>query len=324
MQYLLNIQRQFGSNWAIETGYLGSESHHLYGFFNANQAVPGTTGNLSSRLPYPTFGVIQLVADGFNAVYNSGSLRVTRRFSQGLSFTSSYTFSKSIDNSSGIRVQGFDTLFPQDSRCARCERALSAFDTRHRFVLGGTYDLPVGKGKLLNINNSVVNALAGGWQTSASTTIQSGVPENIIIGVDNASTGTNAGYDRPIATLVSKGYAANPSPARWFDPAAFVEAPAGTFGNVGRNSLITPHFQSIDFAVHKQFHMPHSEQHVLQFRVEAFNVLNHPSWYRPQPNILAGAAFPGAPANAAHQGFGVISDTAIPMRQVQLALKYSF
>src|SRR5207237_9759621 len=141
----------------------------------------------------------------------------------------------------------------------------------------------------------------GGWQTSASTTIQSGIPENISIDVDIASTGTNAGYDRPIATLDSKGYAANPSPGRWFDPAAFVEAPPGTFGNVGRNALTTPHFQSIDFAVHKQFHMPHSETHVLQFRVEAFNVLNHPSSYRPQPNILAGATFPGAASNAATQ-----------------------
>src|SRR5262249_16204695 len=186
------------------------------------------------------------------------------------------------------------------------------------------YDLPVGKGKLLNINNSLADVLAGGWQMSTGMTIQSGVPENIIIGVDNASTGTNAGYDRPIATLASRGYAANPTPSRWYDPAAFVEAPAGTFGNLGRNALITPHFQSIDFALHKPFRMPYSEQHVVQFRVEAFNVLNPPSWDRPQPNILAGAAFPGAPANAAHQGFGVISNTAIPMRQVQLALKYSF
>ncbi|PYS09350.1 MAG: hypothetical protein DMG17_27125 [Acidobacteria bacterium] len=155
MQYMLNIQRQFGPNWALETGYLGSESHHLYGFKNANQAVPGATGNVSQRLPFPNYGVIQFVDDGFNAVYNSGSVKVTRRFSQGLSLTSSYTYSKSIDNSSGIRVQGYDTLFPQDSRCLRCERALSAFDTRHRFVLGGAYDLPVGKGKLLNINNSL-------------------------------------------------------------------------------------------------------------------------------------------------------------------------
>jgi hypothetical protein len=323
MQYLLNIQRQFGPNWVVETGYIGSESHHLYGFQNANQVVPGPTDTLASRKPFPNFGVIQLVADGFNAVYNSGSLKVTRRFSQGLSFTSSYTFSKSIDNSSGIRVQGYDTLFPQNSICLRCERALSSFDTRHRFVLGGTYDLPIGKSKLLNLNNSVANTLLGGWQTSASMTIQSGVPQNITIGgLDNAST-TNV-YDRPIATLASSGYAANPTPSGWYDPAAFVVAPPGTFGNLGRNTMTTPHFQSIDFALHKKFQMPYNEQHVVQFRVEAFNVLNHPSWGAPNGNILAGAAFPGAPANAAHQGFGVISTTAIPMRQLQMALKYTF
>jgi hypothetical protein len=278
---------------------------------------------VNSRKPFPNFGVIQLVADGFNAVYNSGSLKVTRRFSQGLSFTSSYTFSKSIDNSSGIRVQGYDTLFPQNSTCLRCERALSAFDSRHRFVAGGTYDLPIGKSKLLNLNNSVANTLLGGWQTSASMQIQSGVPQTITLGgFDNAST-TNV-YDRPIATLASSGYAANPTPSGWYDPAAFIVAPQGTFGNVGRNTMITPHFQSIDFALHKKFQMPHSENHVVQFRMEAFNVLNHPSWSAPQGNILAGSAFPGAPANAAHQGFGVISTTAIPMRQLQMALKYTF
>jgi hypothetical protein len=70
--------------------------------------------------------------------------------------------------------------------------------------------------------------------------------------------------------------------------------------------------------------VPYAETHVVQFRAEAFNVLNHPSWGAPSGNILAGAAFAGAPANAAHQGFGVISSTAIPMRQLQMALKYSF
>jgi hypothetical protein len=324
MQYLLNIQRQFGSNWAVETGYLGSESHHLYGFQNANQAVPGAVGSVSSRLPYPNYGVIQLVADGFNAVYNSGSVKVTRRFSQGMSLTGSYTFSKSMDNSSGIRVQGFDTLFPQDSRCLRCERALSAFDTRHRFVTGGTYDIPVGKDKYFKLNNSVVNTLLGGWQTSASVTIQSGVPQNITIGgIDNSSTG-NGGYDRPILTLASSGYAANPSPSGWYDPAAFVEAPVGTFGNLGRNTMTTPHFQSVDLALNKKFQMPYNERHYVQFRMEAFNVFNHPVWGAPNANILAGAAFQGAAPNAAHQGFGVISSTAIPMRQLQMALKYSF
>jgi Carboxypeptidase regulatory-like domain len=324
MQYLLNVQRQVGLNWAIETGYLGSVSHHLYGFQNANQAVPGTTGSLASRVPFPNYGVIQLVVDGNNANYHSGSLRVTRRFSRGMSLTSSYTWSKSIDNSSGIRNQGYDTLFPQDNRCRRCDRALSSFDTRHRLVMGGVYDLPAGKNKLLNLNNSIADTVFGGWQLSAGMTIQSGVPQNITIGgVDNASTG-NQGTDRPTFTGASNGYVANPTPSRWYDPAAFIQAPAGTFGNVGRNTMTTPHFQSIDFAVHKQFHLPYHENHFVQFRAEAFNALNHPSWGAPSGNILAGAPFPGAPANAARQGFGVISTTAIPMRQIQFGLKYLF
>ena len=72
--------------------------------------------------------------------------------------------------------------------------------------------------------------------------------------------------------------------------------------------------------------MPYSDHHKLQFRLEAFNVLNHPVWSNPQGNILAGAAFAGQPSSNAHQGFGVVSSTAtgIGMRQVQLALKYSF
>ena len=88
--------------------------------------------------------------------------------------------------------------------------------------------------------------------------------------------------------------------------------------------MITPHFQSIDMAVHKQFRMGYKEGHVLQFRLEAFNVFNHPVWGAPNGNILAGPTFAGAVANAAHQGFGVISSTALPMRQLQLGLKYSF
>jgi hypothetical protein len=88
--------------------------------------------------------------------------------------------------------------------------------------------------------------------------------------------------------------------------------------------MTTPHFQSIDFALHKRVQLPYNEQHVVQFRLEAFNVFNHPPRGAPSGNITAGAAFSGALFNAAHQGFGVIDSTAIPMRQPQLALKYSF
>src|SRR5579862_8737548 len=117
LQYLFNVQRQAGASWAFEAGYLGSESHHLYGFQNTNEGIPGTVGSAQSRLPYQDFGFIQLVDDGMNANYNSLSFKATKRLSNGLDIISSYTYAKSLDDSSGIRVQGYDTLFPQNSYC---------------------------------------------------------------------------------------------------------------------------------------------------------------------------------------------------------------
>jgi hypothetical protein len=327
IQYVLNVQRQLGANWAVEVGYLGSQSHHLYGFQNINQALPGPLNSINSRRPFPNFGILSFVNDGFNGNYNSGSVKLTRRYSKGLSLTTNYTWAKSIDNASGTRTQGFDTLFPQDSSCLRCERGPSSFDVRHRWVLGAVYDLPIGKGKLLGFNNSVANAFFGGWQLSTSSTIQSGVPMTLTTGINNAGT-NNPLPDRPSYSGVGTGYLANSVPTsqglRWFDPASFIVSPQGTFGSVGRNTMLTPHLQSIDMALAKRFTMPYSEHHTLQLRVEAFNVFNHPTWGAPNANILAGAAFPGAPANAAHQGFGIISTTAVPMRQIQLGLKYTF
>ncbi len=329
MQYLVNVQRQFGSDWVFEAGYLGTESHHLYGFQDANQAIPfGYIGNgastpVSARIPYPNYGVIQLVADGGNGVYNSFSFKATRRFSAGLSIISSYTFAKSIDDTSGIRVQGFDTLFPQNSDCIKCERGLSSFDVRHRSVTSVLYELPIGKGKQLDISNSLLNAVVGGWQSGGILTLQSGIPGTLSIGgVDNAAT-SDGGYDRPNSTGVSP-YLSNPTPSRWFNPAAFTEAPPGFFGNVGRNTVQGPGIFNIDFELHKQFRMPYNEHHAVQFRFEAFNVLNHPNWGMPNLNILSGAAFAGQPGTNAHQGFGIVSSTQTNMRQVQLGLKYSF
>ena len=320
-QYLVNVERQLGTNWAVEVGYLGSQSRNLYGFRNVNQAAPGPLDSINARRPYPNFGVIQYVNDTFKGHYNAGSVKVTRRYGDGVSLNTSYTLAKSMDNASGTRTQGLDTLFPQDSSCLECEMGLSSFDVRHRWVLGAVYELPIGRGKAVNIENGLADAILGGWQWSASSTVQSGVPQTLTIGINNAGT-NNPLPDRPSYSGVGTGYANNRSPSRWYDPASFVVAPQGTFGNVGRNSMITPALQTFDMALAKRFTV--HGRHALQFRAEAFNVLNHPVWGPPNGNILAGPAFPGAPANAARQGFGVITTTAIPMRQIQLGLKYSF
>jgi hypothetical protein len=320
-QYLVNVERQLAANWSVEVGYLGSQSRHLYGFQTLNQAGPGPLNSIASRVPYPNFGVISYVTDQNKGHYNAFSVKATRRYGNGVSLTTSYTLAKSIDNSSGTRTQGLDTLFPQDSRCMECETGPSSFDVRHRWVLGAVYELPVGQGKPVGISNAVLDGILGGWQLSTNMTIQSGVPQTLSAGKVQSGT-NNLVNDRPSYSGVGNGYVDNPSPARWYDPASFVLSPEGTFGTVGRNSMVTPHLQQIDAALAKNFGLPHG--HRIQARVEAFNVFNHPVWGAPNGNILAGPAFPGAAANAAHQGFGVINSTALAMRQIQLGLKYSF
>jgi len=184
---------------------------------------------------------------------------------------------------------------------------------RHRWVLGAVYDLPVGRGKMLGINNSMGNAVIGGWQLSGNLTVQSGVPQTLNIGFNNAGT-NNPLPDRPSYSGAGKTYAAHvhtPGGVAWLNPAAYVVAPAGTFGNVGRSSVITPHLQSIDLAVHKQFPMGYKEGHTLQLRLEAFNVFNHPVLAAPNGNLSSSS-------------FGIINSTAIAMRQLQLGLKYTF
>ena len=172
------------------------------------------------------------------------------------------------------------------------------------------YDLPIGKGRLLPVNNAVANTVIGGWQIGGGIwTIQSGFPVTPNVGGADRS-GNGAGFDRPNTTGVSP-YVDNPVPSRWWDPAAFTGNIPGTFGTAGRNSLIGPGYFTLDASAHKEFHMPYRETHMLQFRFEAFNVMNHPVWAIPNSNVLS-------------SGFGTISGTAVSMRQIQLALKYSF
>lgn len=309
LEYLLNVQREMGHNLVVEFGYMGSISRKLEFLRAVNESLPGTVGSVNSRAPYPTFGRIQLVDNGANGAYNSFAVKATKRYSNGFTMLSSYTLSRSQDDSSGIRVQGQDTLFPQNSYCRKCEWALSAFHEKHRFVTSTLYDLPVGRGRKVDVSNPLLNGVAGGWQIGGIWTVQSGFPITPTVGGADRS-GNGAGFDRPDATGVSP-YLSNNVPSRWWSTAAFTPNAPGTFGNAGRNSLIGPKYFTVDFSAHKEFRMFYKDTHQLQFRLEAFNVLNHPVWGIPNANVTS-------------SGFGTITGTAVSMRQMQLALKYSF
>jgi hypothetical protein len=312
MQYLLNIQREFSNNMVFEIGYMGSVSRRLESLRAINESIPvdPAVSNLSlaNRSPFPNFGRIQLVDNGGNGNYNSLGMKLTKRYSNGFTGLFSYTWSKAIDTASAIRNQGGDTLFPQNSGCRQCERALSGFNTDHRFVTSLLYDIPVGKGKKVNVSNGFADAVIGGWQLGSIFTVQTGFPITVTNGRDRSNTG--AFFDRPNATGI------NPqldkvTTAQAFNTAAFVEQAAGTYGNVGRNTLIGPSFVRWDFSALKNFRMPYKEGHNLQFRFEAFNFPNHPNWGNPVTNIQSG-------------NFGQILGTRGDMRNLQMALRYTF
>ncbi len=117
--FLLDVQKQLGKDWVFEAGYMGNVSKHLYGFRNANYSIPdGLLGNTTptsiyTRTPYPNYGVIQMVHDIGIGNYNSFAFQVNKRFSNGFNLISSYTYSKSMDDTSGIRSQSSE-LFPQN------------------------------------------------------------------------------------------------------------------------------------------------------------------------------------------------------------------
>jgi hypothetical protein len=311
MSYLFNIQRTLGKHSTFEAGYTGNQSRKLAYLINANGPVPGITA-FRLRAPYPEWQAIQFINGDGNANYNALSGKLTQRF--GTSFTTlfSYTWSKALDENSAIRGTG-DDFTPQNPHCRRCERGPAGFNVPHRFVGSVLYTLPFGKGQRFLNKGGFVDLAIGGWQFSTITTIQRG------------TSITTRSWDAAGQAIVPDGnrlncvagvpqVVANPTPDRYFNPAAFTNTTAGQFGSCGRNNLIAPSQWNVDFSTLKDFRL--AEKHTLQFRMEMFNAPNHPAWGRPNAQWGSSNVNP-APL------FGRIRSTS-QLRQIQFALKYYF
>ena len=308
LQYQADIQHQIDSSTMFEVGYMGSLGRHLQMLYNANEPTAGPTGSVASRSPFTSIGVIQTVLGVDNSNYNSLSAKLQRRFASGLAFQASYTWSKSLDDASAIRGQS-DSIFPQNSRCLRCEYALSAFNVPQRFVLSVVYDLPFGSGRQFVNRKGVVNQVIGGWQLSGIYNLQDGTPGYPTAGADRSNTGVGNNRDRLNTTGISP-VLSNPTTQEWFNTAAFSLQSFGTFGDAGRNTIPNPGRNALNLTLLKNFHF--TERAALQVRWEVYNAFNHPNW--------------GNPGNVFGAGFGVISSIAgdTPMRQMQFGLKFLF
>jgi hypothetical protein len=325
IQYMLSVQRELRNNLLLEVNYLGSVGRKLESLRAFNESIPGTTGSVLSRAPYPEFGRIQEVDGSGKSSYNGFSAKLEKRLSNGLSFVSGYTWSKSIDNASAIRSHGGDTLFPQNSYNLAAEKALSSFHTSHRAVNSVLYELPFGRGRKWLDRGGAANLLFGGWEFGTLFNIQSGFPLTITTGRDQSNIG--AGFDRPnnvagqVATLDKGQRTIN----RWFNTDAYEIQPFGTFGNVGRNTIISPGIIQWDASMLKSFRF--AENKSLQFRFEAFNAANHPNWGNPgtgQPKEIRRNADGTTTTIAANANFGKINGMRGAMRQLQFGLKLIF
>ena len=304
-QYELIVERQLSDNSSLEVSYLKTEGRDLQRWINlANQPVPGTAP-ISERSPFPEFGLFQGAANVGYSHYNSLGVKFTRRYSDGLTILGAYTLSKSEDNGSGIRTLGTDPLNPQNSYCLSCEDGLSVFDQRHRFVTSLVYDLPFGPGRRY-LTEGPLSRVIGGWRVTSVVTIGSGFPLTVSAGEDTANIGNCCRPNRDFTVSTALD---NPTVDRWFNTSAYSRAPNGTFGTAGRSEVIGPGIKNWDFSLAKEFRF--AQRPYVEFRLEAFNFLNHPNWGEPNTNLSSVA-------------FGRISSTRSDMRQLQFGLKFVF
>ncbi|MCL5670582.1 MAG: TonB-dependent receptor [Acidobacteria bacterium] len=306
-QWDFDVQRELARNLMVDAAYVGSHSIRLWGRLNLNQASPDADLSnptpVTSRFPYPNFGICTCVIGDFPAWYNAFQAKVEKRYSQGFSFLAAYTFSKteSVEDSTAGD-------FIQNSYAPMQDKGLADFNRENVFTFSATAELPVGRGLRFGSNmKGIGNAFLGGWQGTAIVSLQSGPPVFISSAVsDNQDT---LGPARPNRICNGNLPKSQRTLSKFIDTSCFVTQPFGALGNAGRNVVFGPGINNMDLAALKNF--PVTERVGLQFRAEFFNALNHAQFVAPN----AWTAGTGT--------FGTITGTEAP-RQIQFALKLLF
>ncbi len=306
MQWFFDLQRELPFNTIVTIGYNGNGTRKMLG--GLNYAIPyniePSPVPLVSRRLWPFYNSVNRQQAFGSLSYNGLILKAEKRFSKGLTFLLSYTWSHAIDNLDEVgNGEGTGALKPWDRNL---NRGNALTDIRHSFVYSSTYELPFGKGKpFLSNAGRAVNLLIGGWQVGGIFSRISGEPFTVSTsgGITNAG-----GADRPNRLRDGALPASERSIDRWFDVSAFQVQPTFTYGNSGRNILFGPGVTNLDFSLAKFFQL--TEKFRLQFRAESFNASNTPAFGNPGANINA----PGA---------GTINSAGEP-RRIQFGLKLLF
>ncbi|HEX8814988.1 MAG TPA: TonB-dependent receptor [Terriglobales bacterium] len=315
--YNINIQQQLTSKAVLQVGYVGSQGHHLWRFFDINQPstatinacdlglLPASTGCTAGTLqdfgqaarPFGGYGIgnpygsYYVMYENSSGQSNYNSLQTQLRINgwHGITSIVNYVWSRSMDNSSDGEDFEPNAAQPQDSTNPQLEYAASNFDVPQRFTWIFSYDLPTMGGSMQRLKN--------GWGFNSTVTLQSGQPFQFNYNCEDDYSGGGDCYDRPdvVGSIVQN----NHNPYQFMQLSSFAipctitaaaqATPSGTaddcvlgtrhYGTEGRDSLRAPGFHQWDFAIYKNTNI--TERVSMQLRAEFFNFLNHPNFSNP-------------------------------------------
>jgi hypothetical protein len=346
MNYSLSVQRGITNNLSATISYVGNQSRHLSLYYDPNTLrglfAPGVA--TQQYQPFPDLGGIGTIHFGGVSNYNSLQAKLEKRTSHGLTYFATYTWAHALDDTSdagGLSSAVGDrnmALIPYGE-----EYTNSPYDVRHRFTLDGNYQLPFGAGRKFLNQSRWEDELLGGWSTSATFALQTGTPFTVSPSISTANGGGARAIlvGDPFAPGGTPDTTNNPSltscPTRvktkdnWYNPCAFRNPLPGnliTGSNVvtneqqaiaflgGRsNQIYGPGYSSVNMSLFKNF-ITVREQY-LQFRADAFNLLNHPTWGNPSNSGIG-------PQGGQITGAKFFQNNTPDARFFQLSLKYAF
>ena len=300
-----SVERLIADDLTATVSYVGNVGRHLQWGVPLNQAVPGP-GPFDPRRPlYQEFGINNSVNDASNAGsnnYNALQLKLTKRFSHGLSLLATYTWSHALGDAGGLGPALGEAI----------TYGPLAWDRRQAFTLGHVWQLPFGPGRpFLSDIHGVAKQLLAGWEFSGITQYETGWPFSPTLN-NNASINADVSTPPDVVPSVNPyDVPGGQSRNLWFNPAAYTIPAPYKYGNAAQGSLRGPNLFTADWSLSKRFAL--RENMALQFRWENYNIFNYTNLNNPNGAVDAG------PGSA-----GVITGLSSPMRQTQVGLRLEF
>jgi hypothetical protein len=316
-QFNFTVQRELVGNLLFEAAYLGNLGRKLGGAASNINMIPlvngrGPAAQSQALRPFPQFNnVMRLTPNWGSSAYHGMNLKVERRYSNGFNVLANYTWSKFLDNiEAGNELAGGEGNGYTHNELRALDRSYSGNDIRHRFIASSVYDIPIGKGKPVDISNPFLDAVIGGWTIGLITELYTGAPWGAIEQTNLSNTFSNGvrpnlTCDPAIDSSRSRAEYLN----QWFNTSCFQAAATATFGNAARSVGFGPGQINIDSSVNKRWSF--TERYRLLFRADFFNVPNRPNF--------------NVPAAVRGRGdFGRITSTRGTGRQIQLNMRFEF